>query len=161
MPYIKLDALGFENVTGFVGSIEFKDGVSVEPVAMREAERLGGIMRVVDAETGEELNAAKGMSDRLKAAKDEDRVDNKPTVVDDGEKTTSSESQKESDEVDEQEKQETSAQEVDKPKIYTEAELADIADREGIAGLRKIGDELDVSDKSVRGLIAKILKKQA
>jgi hypothetical protein len=44
---------------------------------------------------------------------------------------------------------------------YTEDSLADVADKEGIAGLRTIADTMSVKGTSIVGLIAGIMKAQA
>lgn len=45
--------------------------------------------------------------------------------------------------------------------IYSESDLAKVADEKGIAGLREIGDPIGAKGTSIVGLIAEILKKQA
>jgi hypothetical protein len=45
--------------------------------------------------------------------------------------------------------------------LFTEEQLAKVADEKGIAGLREIGDPIGAKGTSIVGLIAEILKKQA
>ncbi len=160
MPKIKLTSQGFDNVTGLIGSIEFEDGVSVENVSLREAERLGALTSVVDAETGEELNVGKGVETRLRANSEKTRPSSATKTpskeVDESDADTDKDAQNDAGETTEEssEPNETKA-------VYTEAQLGDIADKDGMAGLREIAKQFNVTDKGVRGLITKILQAQA
>jgi len=153
MPKIKLTGKGYDKMTGLFGNIEFVDGVSVEEVSRRDAERLGSLTSVIDVDTKEEMNAAKGVEVRLRSGE-------KTRNVESAESESGSETDSEVAETENSENS-TEGNVEASDKLYTEAELGNIADEEGIAGLRTIAESLNVSDKSVRGLITKILKAQA
>lgn len=161
MPKIKLTSQGFQNVTGLIGSIEFEDGVSVENISLREAERLGALTSVVDADTGEELNVGKGVETRLRA----NNVKTRPSESTKAPKQEADESDADTEKDAQNDAGEATDTDADsdqtEAKAYTEAQLGDIADKEGMAGLRKIAEQFNVTDKSVRGLIVKILQAQA
>lgn len=156
MPKIKLTSQGFDNVTGLIGNIEFEDGVSVENVSMREAERLGALTSVVDAETGEELNIGKGVDTRLRANSQKTRPSKSTEAPSEKDDKSGESIEKES----EEESEAQSDTDSSNPETFTEAQLGDIADKEGMAGLRVVAEKFKVTDKSVRGLIVKILKAQ-
>lgn len=63
MPIVRITEKGWEKFTGPLGDIEFKDGVSVEVITVREAERLGCLMSVVNADTGENPSSVQRMVD--------------------------------------------------------------------------------------------------
>lgn len=165
MPKIKLTSQGFQNVTGLIGSIEFEDGVSVENISLREAERLGALTSVVDADTGEELNVGKGVETRLRAndrkTRPSDTTSAPSTKDEESDADTDKDAQSDAGESTDVETDASNESEVEEPEVYTEAQLGDIADKEGMAGLRKVAEKFDVTDKSVRGLIVKILQAQA
>lgn len=61
---IKIGSQGWAGFTGFLGGVQFKDGVSVDHVAAMDQLRLSAIMTIEDAETGIQLgtNAAQPQS---------------------------------------------------------------------------------------------------
>lgn len=152
---------GFANLTGLFGTIEFVDGVSVDEVSKAEAARLGTILSIECADSGvnpsttqlmvdthakntEELglkfaNLRKAQSTQPEVAEDQPEVLGQATV---------------------------STQTVEKPvKVlsydYTVDELDALVSREGIAGLRAFADQYDVNDRSVAGLVQKLLDLKA
>jgi len=54
---IKITQEGFENFTGFVGNVEFHDGVSVGHVSKLEAETLAALYTVAEVVEGEDVKA--------------------------------------------------------------------------------------------------------
>lgn len=166
MPIIKLLQHGFDTLTGEIGGIEFKDGVSVENISRRDADRIGASMMVEDVDSGEQYNAASTIEKKLRADRHSDMVSREnENAVEPAEPAPESApgpevvEEPEPEEVDEVGAELERVEEAE-AKVYTEAELAQIADEDGIAGLREIAAPLGVSDKSIRGLIPKILQAQ-
>lgn len=146
---IKITQAGWEGFTGDLGSVEFVDGVNVEGISRREALVLGSFVTVVElADDGSELGPVSPAHELVVVS------NLTAPVVEELERGVEQEPEPEAEKVDE------AVAPVALP-LYVEAELKAIADAKGIAGLRDIGDKLDVKDTSVRGLIAKILHAQA
>jgi len=144
---IKIVESGYEGFTGMFGVVEFVDAVSVNEVSSAEANLLASIIKVVDAETG--LETGNLASEAL--------TRDKPVVV------TQYLTQADIDAGIEETNPSVAA--VATPvivgeKTYTQEELEGVADKEGIAGLREIGDALGVKNTSIAGLIEGILAAQ-
>jgi len=190
MPRIRLTGKGYDSFTSFMGTVEFKDGVSVDHVSKAEMNRLGALtaieivnddgtsggqggsgvdsvnMRTVGAPVVSEMERGKDEDfpevepvedvELGGAGTDEDEVGDELDAIEadiaESENAGATDEPKEGDEVVEGE---------DEPaKVYTRAELGEIADKSGMAGLREIGEHLDVRDTSIVGLIDKIIDKQ-
>lgn len=144
MPHIILKEPGFENFSGLFGTIYFEDGRSVESVSNHEAQRFGAITRC-ETEDGLNPSPSQAAVDNRTLTASEERATVEPT----------------------NEELQTQKKSIDKPVTLgdlVQAEISrerleKIADKSGIAGLRKIADPLGVKDKSVPGLIEKILEK--
>lgn len=138
---LKLIEPGFEKYTGELCRAQFVDGESVEGLAPAQADQIASVMRTeaVDCEyisPAEETNIRDRSAPQLEPMK------------------TQSEEEKAAEE---------NSGENDKvvvSKIYTEDELAKIADEKGIQGLREIGDPIGAKDVSISGLIRDILAAQ-
>lgn len=142
---IRLIEPGFERYTGNIGDVNFVDGLSERGISQNQADRIAAVMRV-KVESGE---GAVGAA-RLVTLKGERAAVEAP-------RPRVSEQQPESKPAAEPAAQSAPAPE----RIYTEEELAQIADAKGIAGLREIGKSYGVKDKSIGGLIREILEAQA
>lgn len=175
MPQIRLLKKGFDNFTGFIGQVEFENGLSVESVSAREAARFGAAFPCETVD-GEQV----GPSARLTQMKHEGaRQLESHAVVPETPPTPESETDKaeaeaegffeqpEEDveiEVETVEATEEAAEVVEEkaPSAgHTFESLAAVADKKGIAGLREVGAEMGVKGRSVNDLIDAILKKQA
>lgn len=64
MPVLKIVQKGMESYSGFIGEVEFKGGVSTNPVSRSEARRIAACMSVVDAKTGKNPSATQEMVDQ-------------------------------------------------------------------------------------------------
>jgi len=136
---LKIAEPGYDTFTGAFGLVQFENGVSVDHVSMKDAFQLSALIQMVDAETGDSISMLNGdEADRLATA----RVEYYPSVA----------------EVEAQKQNAESAEpSVEVAQAYTREELESIADKEGIAGLRKIGDALNLKGTSVAKLIDAIL----
>lgn len=134
---MKIKLLGTRSdLSGFIGTIEFKNGISVADVSQRDADAVKANFRceIIDGmTTNDRIRLMSQPGYRTPpVAKEAIEV---PQKVDESEQTIDS-------------------------GLYTEAQLGEIADKEGIAGLRAIADSLGVRDKSIVGLIKGIMQKQ-
>lgn len=139
---IRIVQPGWESYSGPYGHIEFKDGVSVDPVDWLQADRIAADLQVVDAADGEQIGAQVRLIetkcipldalDRLMTAEDEPPPAPVPVAP------------------------APSAPE----KVWSVEALHDIADKEGIKGLREIGNALGAKGRAIPELIEDILKVQ-
>jgi len=131
MHKIKITEPGFAGYTGNLAMVDFVDGVSTRECTPFELTRLGAIMRFEHADSGVQIGAAsEALASRTTPMGGVVAASIEPPAV------------------------------VTVPQIYTYEELAAIADSEGIVGLRKIGDALDVKSRSIPELIKVILEAQ-
>lgn len=141
---IRLIGNGYEAFTGFFGTVEFKDGVSVHAVSPADARFFASITSIQDAETGEDPgdNALFERSFQLEA-----HAETLPTLAELGMTV----------------EQAPVEQKVQAPaeEKYTKERLEELADKGGIAALREIGGKLDVRGTSIAKLIDGILAAQA
>lgn len=133
------------NLTGDYGGVAFKNGVSVEDVPEAYYDRIANSIKVVDAETGEQV----GIAVRMLASKTQ-RIENFKQI-----------------ERERAEKLRVNRKDplVGKPlvmptKTYTEEELGDVVEDKGINGLREIATPLNVRGRSIPDLIRGILAAQ-
>jgi len=142
MPFITLKEPGFENFSGLFGTVLFEGGRSVESLSNMEAARFGAITR---CETDDGSNPSPAQTDL-------DRREERASV----ERSTDHVS---SDELKAEAKAEAEKAAQKLPK-YTREELESIADKQGITGLRVIGDEMGVKARSVPEMIDRLMEKQ-
>jgi hypothetical protein len=142
---VRLTAPGFETYTGHFGVIEFKDGLSVEDVPPQEIDRLAANIAITD-EQGNPL----GLADRIVGA----YRDTAPNL---GRLSTAAELKLPPEPP---VREEPSATKAPAPRLYTEAELAQLADAKGIRGLREVGDAWGVKGRAIDELMSGILKAQ-
>jgi hypothetical protein len=136
---LRITEPGYENLTGMFGTVDFVDGVSVQPLSPVELKRLSAVVRVETVETGEDPSAATELQNShphqvglVLAAEVASKIHGEPKV------------------------------EKPAPKLdYTVTDLESIADEKGIAGLRVIGDQFGLRARSIPELIEKIIAAQA
>lgn len=132
---LRLIQPGYEAFTGQMGAVFFEDGLSTGDVSEMDAVRMSAVFQC-EWENGDSSSVANWLIER--------NNDPAPNVVNPEPVTADSPSIKAPD-----------------GQQWTEAELAAIADTQGIVGLRAIGDKLGVKEKSIRGLIDGILAKNS
>lgn len=120
--------------TGQMGEYEFVDGLSVDDIPDRAAQRLSAQFQM-EYEDGSSSNPAQEL------------INMRQMSVDDG--------------VQLQNQNDTSISKAMAPKVWTRAELEDIADMKGIAGIREIADPMGLRSNAVAKLIAAILQAQS
>jgi hypothetical protein len=144
---LKLTQAGFETYTGQMGVVMFENGLSVGDVLPIDAIRISAAIGAT-WEDGSAANVGEMYLNNMHAPAHVGGDINEMSMP-----------------VEEAVKQDASAPEgtevVTEPTVYTEDSLAEVADKEGIAGLRTIADGLSVKGTSIVGLIAGILKAQA
>jgi hypothetical protein len=135
---IRIDEVGYESYTGILGLVQFENGVSVTDVSQGELDRMAAVLRVVDADSDKQLGALVDYATASQVGFEQEGKLETGTgfVAVDGTIPASN------------------AVETEK---YTQEELEALADKEGITGLRAIGDSLNVKDTSIKGLIGSIL----
>ena len=149
---IRLKEKGFESFTGFMGEVEFKDGVSVEDVPRMFADRIAAAMRTETVD-GKEI----GELARLRENKDMPA----PDVISQQTKRDQEEAKEAKEEAKEEPKGDI-VEEWTMPEMtwYTKEELGAIADEKGIEGLREIAEPLGVKGRAIIEIINGVVKKQ-
>ena len=143
---LRLTQSGFENYTGQMGVVWFENGLSTTDVLPIDGIRISAALGAV-WEDGSAANVGDMYLNGL----------NVPAHVGMGTINTMSvepELPKEQEQLDLDHGDAASTH-------YTEEALATIADKEGIAGIRKVADQFGVKGTSIVSLIASILKAQA
>lgn len=131
---IRITQPGWEGYTGHLGMVEFADGVSVEDISRGDAAALAALVSIEDVSTGKNPSDAQRMID---ANGDAAKVET-PVAAPAPEAPVAT-----------------------PEKVYTRAELEEVADKGGIKALREIGDTMGVKDNSIVQLIDKIMSWQA
>ena len=126
----------FESYTGQMGVIFFENGLSVSDVLPVDAVRVAGVVGA-EWEDGSPANVGQLYLDAV----------NNPAPV--FERVVVKEVSKKAPDI------EVAADPIVR---YSEDDLAAVADKDGIAGLRKIAEPLGIRDKSIGGLMTAILK---
>lgn len=148
---LRLTQAGFESYTGQMGVVMFKDGVSETDVLPIDAIRISAAIGA-EWEDGSAANVGEMYLNNMDvpAFVGGDDINTMSMPVEGQEPTKA-------------EKPATDAPveqpAADAPK-YTFEELSAIADKEGIAGLRKLGDGVGIKGKSIVEIIDGILAKQ-
>ena len=179
MAKVRLKNKQWSGFSSYLGVTKFENGVSVSDVTEREAQLLGSITAVemIDDEGNAIGNAGFGQVNVDKRG-NKAPVEKKKIMASDTFDTKEIEptpdvkvvhKAKDEDETDQAEKDleaeiedldvadEDGAEEV---KVYTREELEALADEQGIAGLRAVGEARNVRSNSIDSLINKILKAQ-
>lgn len=151
---------GFAKLTGLFGTVEFVDGVSVEDVSAAEAARLGTILSIENADTGINPSTTQLMVDTHKKNMHELGLVSANIVH-------SSELPKEvvieTPEAGEAPAKapEASAGPVVLDWTFTEDDIDAIVKKEGVAGLRSFAEPYDINDRSIAGLVQKLMEAKA
>lgn len=143
--HLKITESGFENMTGLLGDIEFENGVSVGPLTPFQASRISSAMRAEFVDGTNSSPAGLLVSEREAQAP---VVEKLPMGVVEKPLTGV-----------EKYLQNLATQKPKSPK-YSQEQLEAIADKDGIAALRVIGEEFKVKATSIPKLIQAILKAQ-
>ena len=135
---LRLTAAGWQTYTGQMGVIFFENGLSVADVLPVDAVRVAGVIGA-EWEDGRPANVSQIYLDNLQteaAVMQDNRQPEAPVVE------TKSE-----------------VAQVATPEVtYTEAQLAEIADKGGISALREIATPLGIKSNSIAAMISAILK---
>lgn len=132
---LRLTAPGWLTYTGQMGVIFFENGLSVGDVLAVDAVRVAGVIGA-EWEDGTPANVSQIYLDNLQteaAIMKDNREPEAPVIAETPRETAPG-------------------------ATYTEEQLAEIADKSGIAGLREIADPLGIKGNSIAGLVAAILK---
>lgn len=153
MPIIKLVEPGFEGYTGRLSRIDFVNGVSVESMPMRDAERLGNNMKIVDAATGDPLSMTRRMAESESKTAAQLGIEVAvlvPIVRDDSGEAKA---------VEPEAKQKAVIPPKSEPKIYdyTREQLEEIADKTGITGIREFSKQYGINGRSIVEIIESLL----
>lgn len=142
---LKITEQGWEGFNGELGMVAFEDGVSIRDVTPIEANIISGAMRVVAVETGESVGALCLDADAMNRPAHTTSLKTLAEILAEREAGVKVLAQ---------------IMAPNESKTYTKEELEGVADKSGIAGLREIGDAMDVKSASISGLIDAILAKQ-
>lgn len=138
---VKLVEPGWERYTGQFGIYWFVDGVSTTDMSKHDAARIAAVMRI-ETEDGHNPSVAQSLVDNI----------NTPAPH-----FTSNVMQPEAPKDPEQPKVEPDkAPEQPAQKVWTEEELAAVADAKGIKGLREIAEPMGIKGTSIKELIREI-----
>ncbi|WP_323016472.1 hypothetical protein [Castellaniella sp.] len=137
---LKIIERGYENFSGLLGITFFTDAVSDDDVNHKEAVLLASLVRVADAETGQPVSAF----DQERAVWN--------TAVSQPAPLQPARTQPKAAPV--------ANTPVATVKQYTRENLEELADKGGINALRKVGNEFNVKNASIAGLIDEILQAQ-
>lgn len=161
MRKIKITQDGWQGYTGILGTLEFVNGVSTTVPSRVQAAQFGVVMKFAEVDDeGKELgqmsanvelvrtkNVAAEVLVPMKRASEMPKPEPKPEAAKAPEVTAPNPMPFEAP--------------ADPAKVYTADELAAIADKDGIKGLRKIGTPLGAKNTSISALIEEILQAQA
>lgn len=170
---IKIVEKGWAGYNGLFGQTEFVDGVSTDHVNLAQANMLGGIIRIVEVDdNGNELGQVSLSADMVRTADfgapvvkarargtdapvaDEETPDAVVIPGDDFDALAAAQAAEDAGgDVDDKP--------VEPTRVYTRAELEEIADQDGIKGLRDIGTPLGAKNTSIHKLIDEILAAQS
>lgn len=140
---LRLTQSGFESYSGQMGVVMFEDGLSIDDVLTIDGIRIAAAIGA-QWEDGSAANVGDMYLDNM----------NTPAFLGDFIESPADENEPAPTAVPSSEKPETAVEK------FTKKQLAKIADEEGVAGLRKIGDTLGVKGKSIVELIDLILQSQ-
>lgn len=150
MNYLKIASPAWANYCGVIGTIEFKNGVSVYPVPRIFADKISAAMEMIEVDAeGNEIRPAGGAHRLITESRVRAPIAEKLTAVSQAD-------------LDAEER--ALAAKSDKPPVsrfYEAAELEAIASKGGIKALREVGDQWGVKGKAITALIIEILDAQA
>lgn len=135
---VKIVEPGWGNFTGQMGEVDFVDGVSVEPLSKMQMGRIGASIRIDGLDDGLQQSASAEIVRNIGMNADQAMALEK-NADDLGHKSSDREA----------------------PTVgYSRKSLGEIADKEGIEGLRAIGDIYGVKSRKIADLITLILQAQ-
>lgn len=148
---IRLTQEGYEHYTGQMGITFFEDGLSTEVVHFKDAHRMAAVLKC-EFEDGSSCNAAQRLLDTahqeaVVGRVTEDEVSVNPVVTGSVEAPVVIKLE-----------QEQKPRDEAFTHSYTRADLEEIADQKGIAGLREIATPLGLKSNSITGLIDELVK---
>lgn len=147
---VRLTQAGFENYNGQMGVIFFENGISIDDVSRMDAVRLAACMSA-EWEDGSNLSPTQSLLDNKNnavpmlqsfAEENKEVMGAETEVVADPEST---------------EVEAKPTEPVDASVRYTQAQLEEIADAQGIAGLRAICDPLGIKGRAISELIQELI----
>lgn len=155
---LRLTQPGFTRYTGQMGVIQFEDGLSTTDVLPIDAIRMAAVMLCL-WEDGSSPSIAQSILDNADtAAPMFEKAEPTPASASAPESTTDAKPECQLDTQSGTQSDQQSGQQSEPPAVtYTEDQLAAIADKEGIKGLRVIGDALGIKANSIKDMIAAIL----
>lgn len=135
---LRLTASGFETFEGQMGVLFFEQGLSTSDVHPNEARRIAAVIGA-EWEDGSPANigAIYALNANTAAPTQEQMDAEKGASAQDAENASAVQAA---------------------AAVYTEDQLATVADKKGIAGLREIAEPLGIKAQSIRALIDGILK---
>lgn len=164
---VRIVSKGWENFTGSLGfQAMFRNGVSVEDLNQRQIARIASSLRVVNADTGEQVGpavTAQSLYNKtmpvarpvktLEQAKSEQAESREQLAA-------AAEEQAKADKASLAEAKAKAEAAVEDIVVYSRQELEAIAANEGIGGLREISEPLGVKGRAITELVNEILKAQ-
>jgi hypothetical protein len=140
---LKITQAGNQTYTGYLGTTEFDNGVSVDDVSQREALRLGAILSV-EFVNGDSASPADKMREGLKQPADEKFLTEQNTAPAPA----------------------APIQPAVEPAfeikgLHTRQSLEELADKGGINALRAVGNLLGVKNSKIQGLMDEIIAEQS
>ena len=148
MKHLKITAAGWAGYTGLIGLVEFVDGVSTDPVPQRLADQVSANIECVEVDADGTETQANPASRLIGGAT--------IPAVHLEELGRASEEELAAEAKREAEKKKRPPVE----KLYTKAELEELADKDGIKALRPIGKSWGVKGRAIPELIRDILTAQ-
>lgn len=150
---IRLTGHGWEKFTGEYCGVDFENGVSVGQVGRMECDRIAALVGAVDAETGDGVTLEWEAEQQRMRQRNELREKRKA-------KERAEEAARKA--AEEKEKNPDDDSIVTEATFdFTEESLGEIADKDGIAGLRKIADLHGIKGRGIQELINELLAKKA
>ena len=150
---IRLTQEGYEHYTGQMGITFFEDGLSTDVVPFKDANRMAAVLKC-EFEDGTSCNAAQRLLDTAqqeasveRVTEDEVKTDAAPVVaapVETPVVINLTPAERPRDEAN--------------THSFSRADLEEIADQSGIAGLREIATPLGLKSNSISGLIDELVK---
>lgn len=127
---------GWAGFTGLLGTVQFQDGISIEDLGRGDIQQIAAVVTVEEFKDGKATGFNPSIAQTIIDHRTL-RAEVVPARVAEPEPVKAP------------------------AKIYTEDELAAVADAKGIAGIRDIADDYGQKGKSIAELIGKILTAQA
>ncbi|WLR90995.1 hypothetical protein [Shinella zoogloeoides] len=150
MKRLKLSGSRWAGYTGLIGTVDFKDGISVDPVPQRIADRLSAAMPMTEIDDeGNEIGVA-GVVARLLKDSAARAAPVTPSLV------RQTEAEKKAEGL----RDKLKAAKSPTDSFYAVEQLQAIADEKGIKGLRLVAEPWGVKGKAIPALIAAIMEAQ-